>query len=373
MKKVLTIGGLVIFALLILYVMRDVIIRRAFAPTDGGAANIVRVGMEKDDIEIVATNLSIPWEIAWLPNGDMLVTERPGVLRHIAQEDVVINVPGVVRIGEGGLLGMALHPNYSRNKYLYLYFTTKNSQGTLINRVVRYKFDKDELTEDKIIVDNIPAAQYHDGGRIKFGLDGLLYITTGDASNSKNAQDLKSLAGKILRVSDDGSIPEDNPFGNAVYTWGHRNPQGLAWSADGQLFATEHGRSGTQTGHDEVNLIVRGHNYGWPTIEGDGSRSGMDQPLIHSGSSTTWAPAETIFYNDTLLFAGLRGEALYELNFSRTENPLRQYFKSQFGRLRIVALGPDGYLYVATSNTDGRGEVTTGDDRIIKINPDLIK
>lgn len=360
-------------AALILLVSRNFFVRQVFAPTSTNLETVVTVSTEKDDIEIVATNISVPWEIAWLPNGDMLVTERPGALRRIGQETHLTNVPGVVQISESGLLGLALHPNYTRNKYIYLYFTTRNSSNQLINRVVRYKYEKDQLSEEKVIVDNIPANQYHNGGRIKFGLDGYLYIATGDASNSANAQDLKSLGGKILRVTDEGSIPLDNPFGNAVYSWGHRNPQGLAWTPDGQLYATEHGRSGLQTGFDELNKIERGKNYGWPTIEGDGSRANMEQPLIHSGSKVTWAPAELMYYDGSLYFAGLRGESIYEFNFGRVSNPLRQYFRSQFGRLRVVAVGPDGFIYIATSNTDGRGEEVTGDDRIIRINPELLQ
>lgn len=326
----------------------------------------------KPDIEVIATNLEIPWEIGWLPDGSMLVTERPGRLLRISTGRQVIPIDGVQHVGEGGLLGLALHPRFSENNFLYLYLTTRASQG-LINRVERYRLINDQLTDKTTIIDNIPGAQFHDGGRIAFGPDGLLYITTGDAGQSSNAQDKNSLAGKILRLKDDGSIPSDNPFGNAVYSWGHRNPQGLAWNQAGQLWATEHGRSGIRSGLDELNLIEPGKNYGWPTIEGDEEQAGLESPKLHSGSNLTWAPAGAVFLQNNLLFAGLRGEALYQARIENNQvKNLTTHFAEQFGRLRVVKLGSDGFIYLATSNRDGRGSIQEGDDKIIRLNPEVL-
>jgi glucose/arabinose dehydrogenase len=181
--------------------------------------------------------------------------------------------------GEGGLLGMALHPRFDEHHWIYLYLTTV-SDGGAENRVERYTFENDRLSDKKIIIDKIPGANYHDGGRIAFSPDGYLYITTGDAGKSNLAQATDSLAGKILRVHDDGSIPLDNPFHNAVWSYGHRNSQGLAWDDRGRLWATEHGRSGILSGFDELNLIEKGKNYGWPVIQGDESREGMERPIV---------------------------------------------------------------------------------------------
>ncbi len=328
--------------------------------------------MEKD-IEVIAENLQIPWEIAFLPNGDVLVTERPGTLKRIGKEGHVYNIESVEHVGEGGLLGLTLHPLFAKNNWIYLYLTTKVGDG-LQNRVERYRLESDHLTEKTIIIENIPGAANHDGGRIAFGPDGYLYVTTGDAGKSNFAQDTTSLAGKILRLKDDGSIPSDNPFGNAVYSYGHRNSQGLAWDNKGQLWATEHGRSGVLSGLDELNLIEKGKNYGWPVIQGDEIKTGMKSPVIQSGSDETWAPAGAVFWNGSIFFSGLRGESLYEAKIiDGNKVSLTVHFRQEFGRIRAVALGPDGYFYIITSNTDGRGVSKANDDKIIRINPKLFR
>ena len=221
---------------------------------------------EQPDIEVVAENLEIPWEVAFLPSGELLVTERPGRLLKIGQDKKVFQISGVRHIGEGGLLGLTLHPDFENNNLIYLYLTSTDN-GEVVNRVERYKLENDTLTNREVILEGIGGASNHDGGRIKFGPDGFLYITTGDAQNSKLSQDTNSLNGKILRVTADGEIPSDNPFGNAVYSYGHRNVQGLAWDSEGRLWATEHGRSGILSGLDELNLIEKGKNYGWPDIQ----------------------------------------------------------------------------------------------------------
>ena len=323
------------------------------------------------DIQIIAQNLQIPWEIAFLPTGEMLTTERPGNLLKIGLDKTVIKIEGVQHVGEGGLQGLALHPDFANNNWLYLYLTTK-PDDSLINRVERYKLVGNTLTEKTVIIDNIPGAQYHDGGRLKFGPDNKLYITTGDATQSSKAQDLNYLGGKILRLNDDGSIPQDNPFKNSpVYSSGHRNPQGLAWDNLGQLWATEHGRSAPLSGYDELNRIEKGKNYGWPVIQGGEAKQGMVTPVINSGPNFTWAPAGAIYLDGSIFFAGLRGEALYQYNLETKE--FKTHFFKDFGRLRAVVVGPDGFIYVSTSNKDGRGEVKEGDDKIIKINPEVFR
>ncbi len=381
-------GGAVVVVLVIAAVwQRSWFIRQALAPTpdvqtsveplpsaDGKQVNeVVGERKPKEDFEVIASDLNIPWEIAFLPNGELLVTERPGQLIKIGKDKTSIPISGVRHVGEGGLLGLALHPNFSRNNLIYLYMTSSGGSG-VINRVERYKLTDATLSERQVILDNIPGSQFHDGGRIAFSPNGLLYITTGDAGNESNAQDLNSLAGKILRLKDDGAVPTDNPFNSPVYSYGHRNPQGLAWDSQGRLWATEHGRSGIRTGLDEVNLIEKGGNYGWPEIQGDEEQVGMRKPAANSGPNTTWAPSGAVFYKDNLLFAGLRGEALYKAEISETAiTGVRALFSGQFGRLRTVAEGPDGFLYILTNNRDGRGTPQPNDDKIIRINPDLLE
>ncbi len=326
--------------------------------------------------EILAENLDIPWDIAFLPDGSMLVSERPGNLFVIQQGKprIAIDVPDVRHVGEGGLLGITLHPNFKQNKLLYLYVTT-DVKGEFVNQVLRYKLENNTLSNKEVILANIPGAQFHDGGRIQFGPDGMLYITTGDARDEDRAQDKKSLGGKILRVREDGSIPADNPFGSEVYSYGHRNPQGIVWDENGTLWETEHGRTtATLTGMDEVNLIEKGKNYGWPIIEGDKTAPGMEVPKRNSGANDTWAPASAAYLNGSLFFGGLRGEALYEATIVDNKvTDLKEHFKKEFGRIRVVRVGPDGMLYISTSNQDGRGTVQKGDDKIIRINPSLLK
>lgn len=323
---------------------------------------------------VVAENLKIPWEIVFLPDTSMLVTQRGGSIEKISPDrKTLTSIEGVAQVGEGGLLGMALHPNFSENHKIYLYLTTKNGSG-LLNRVESYTLENDKLSDKKTILEGIPGSSNHDGGRLAFGPDNYLYITTGDAENSNNAQDKNSLAGKILRVKDDGSIPSDNPFNNATYSYGHRNPQGITWDEQGRLWETEHGPSGAQTGYDELNLIEKGKNYGWPTIKGDQTGQDLVTPIANSGSKETWAPSGLAFYKGTLLFAGLRGQSLYAGKIGNDNKvDLALYLKSKYGRLRTVVVGPDGFIYLTTNNTDGRGKPNQNDDKIIKLSPRLFQ
>lgn len=317
----------------------------------------------------LAKKLEIPWALDFLPDGSIVFTERAGRVRFIDAQGRLLPNPllaigEVAHVGEGGLLGIAVHPDFSKNQFIYVYYTYRGSKD-LANQVVRYRKQDKNLLDEKIIIDDIPGAAFHNGGRIKFGPDGLLYITTGDATIRNLAQDKNSLAGKILRLKDDGAIPVNNPFLNSpVYSFGHRNPQGLAWDDEGRLWATEHGSRAT----DEVNLIEPGKNYGWPTIRGDGKAPGLKSPVIHSGRET-WAPSGAAFLNGSLFFAGLRGQSLYELVIEDQQVTLRRHLNENFGRLRDVVVGPDNFLYFLTSNRDGRGMPTAEDDQIIRINP----
>ena len=313
----------------------------------------------------VANGLEVPWEILFLPNNDMLVTERPGNLRRIGQDNKTYVISGVEHTSEGGLLGAALHPDFADNHWIYLYYTTAKT-NKLTNVIERYVLEDDTLTEATTIIDEVPAAENHDGGRLAFGPDGYLYITTGDAGEPTLAQQTESLAGKILRLNDDGSVPADNPFTNPVYSYGHRNIQGIAWDGTGQLWATEHGRSGVKSGYDELNRIKRGANYGWPTVEGDAKRQGMESPVVHSGSSDTWAPGGMTYSNGSLFFAGLRGQTVYQAAINKDNTVrLKAHFREEYGRLRTVTLHNDS-LYIATSNTDGRGIPKQDDDKILR-------
>ncbi|MGD8744317.1 MAG: PQQ-dependent sugar dehydrogenase [Candidatus Woesebacteria bacterium] len=384
MKKTSTvIIAIIILVIGAIYLFRDRLISLFFSPT----TSPIRQGVTTKDIdekstsneqveniEIVAENLEIPWEMAFLPDGSMLVTERPGRLLKISTKTKIITeIEGVEHVGEGGLMGMALHPDFQQNRWIYLYFTTRTNEG-LTNRVERYIFENDSLSDKKTIIQGIKGAANHDGGRMEFGPDGYLYLTTGDAQVPNSAQDSSSLNGKVLRITDEGETPSNNPFGNEVYSMGHRNPQGITWDDRGQLWISEHGPSGFQSGFDEINLIRMGANYGWPVVRGEEEREGLISPVIQSGSDDTWAPAGIEFLNGSLFFAGLRGETLYEAKISENNTlELTRHFSGEFGRLRAVRIGPDGFLYITTSNRDGRGSAGSGDDKIIKINPGVFE
>ena len=325
-----------------------------------------------ENISVVAENLDVPWSITFLPDGDMLVTERPGTLLRIERENEnfteTYTVDGVKHQGEGGLLGIAKHPDFEENNWIYLYMTTQDGD-MLENRVIRYTLQENNLTEPMTVISGLPGAPYHDGGRIEFGPFDKLYITAGDATNSQWAQNINIRAGKILRINPDGTVPGENPFNNSVYSYGHRNPQGLVW-IKGQIWATEHGRSGLQSGMDELNRIQSGGNYGWPVIEGDQRQPGMINPVFHSGPDITWAPAGAEYTNGSIYFAGLRGKTLYEAKIEDSQvQELDGHLQNTYGRLRAVQQGPEGDLYISTSNTDGRGNPSENDDRIIRVDP----
>lgn len=340
-------------------------------PSVGGATKPERVdGLRA---ETVAENLDTPWEVAFAPDGRIFVTERPGVVRVIEdgrlREEPYVEL-AVAERGEGGQLGLAFHPDFVKNRTLYAYYTTDEG-GAPQNRVSRL-VEEDGVAREKEVLLEVPAASIHNGGRIAFGPEGKLYATLGDTSESSLAQDRDALAGKIVRLNPDGSIPEDNPFEDSpVYSYGHRNPQGLAWDEAGNLYATEHG----QSAHDELNLIRPGDNYGWPEVEGEEEAPGYTPPVLQSGEET-WAPSGAEYIEDgpwegSLLFAGLAGESLHRVEFA-PEKPSKvtrheEYLEGKYGRLRTVKQGPDGALYVLTSNRDGRGDPIPEDDRLIEV------
>jgi len=330
-------------------------------------------------VDPVVSNLEIPWSMAFAPDGRLFVTERPGRVRIIDMatraSELALTIDDVYREGEAGLLGLALDPQFAQTRFVYLYYSARLPAGGAVNRVVRYREAGARLAERALLLDGIPAGQIHDGGRIKFGPDGLLYITAGDAANTNFAQDLGSLAGKILRINRDGTTPRENPFGSPVYSYGHRNPQGLDWHPmTGQLWEVEHGN----VGNDEVNAIDAGANYGWPRIEGSQTMAGMRAPLTFYNPAI--APSGTSFYRGDRfprfvnnVFSGtLRGTHLLRLIPDGSAPRIASQevlLNGRFGRLRDVIPGPDGYLYLATNNRDGRGSPIATDDRILRISP----
>ncbi|MGW5376625.1 PQQ-dependent sugar dehydrogenase [Nocardia sp. NPDC003999] len=312
-----------------------------------------------DAAEEIAGNLDVPWGLAFLPDGAALVAERDsGRILRIGTGSApqqVYQVPGVTARGEGGLLGLAVAPDYAESRYFYAYFTADTD-----NRIVRFRLDG----PPEVLVAGIAKAGNHNGGRIAFGPDGMLYAGTGDAGQSGRSQDPANLNGKILRVTPEGRPAPGNPYPRSpVYSLGHRNVQGLAWDRDGRLFAAEFG----QDRFDEINLIEPGHNYGWPEVEGSGGADrGFTDPLL------TWTTAEAspsgiAIAGDTLYVAALRGRRLWTVPLAdgRTGAP-RAELRDRYGRLRTVAVAPDGALWLTTSNTDGRGEPVSGDDRALR-------
>jgi len=349
-----------------------------------GNSVLVVYGQEFENykVETIAENLEIPWEIVFAPDGRIFFTERVGDLRVI--ENGQLNPEPVTSIdvgaGEGGLLGLALDPSFEQNHYLYLYYTYFEFPFTY-NKVVRYTENANILSDEFILVDKIPGAAWHDGGRLKFGPDEKLYITTGEAGNADSAQDLNSLGGKILRVNPDGTIPSDNPFADSpVFSYGHRNPQGLDWDpVIGKLVITEHGPSGERGfAHDEINVIEAGKNYGWPKVIGGEHNPDFVDPILHTGDDT-WAPSGAAFYDSNNIpewenkyfVATLRGNQLRMLDLDIGANQVisSEVIFSNFGRLRDASMGPNGNLYILTSNQDGRGSPAENDDRILRIVP----
>jgi glucose/arabinose dehydrogenase len=341
--------------------------------------------------EVYADHLDTPWELVFAPDGRLFFTQRPGTVGVIENGKTKswLGLDSVaMEVGESGLLGIALHPQFSQNGYVYIGYTYAASKSPLklVNKLVRYKEDASKNPVfDKVLLDGINGNYVHNSGALEFGPDGKLYWTVGEHYEPDVAQDMMSLNGKILRMNDDGTIPADNPFpGSYIYTLGHRNPQGLAFNPEtGDLWSTEHGPSEEQgCCLDEINLIQAGKNYGWPIIRGSQTQAGLEAPKYHSGDTTTWAPTGGTFimqgeWKGSFLFTGLRGEALYRAilsdNDPTTIDTVERYLHKEFGRLRNVVEGHDGKIYIAVSNQDGRGDPVSEDDRIIAFTQDGLR
>ena len=321
--------------------------------------------------DVIVDGLNNPWEIVFGPNGDIYFTERDGRIWKMSESGVAKVIYTFPKSGsvEGGTLGLALHPEFKENKKIYVYQTNLELEFYQ-NKVFSFEVDENTLSNKQLILDGIPGAPWHDGGRITFGPDQKLYISTGDAINPGWSQDLSSLAGKILRINSDGTIPDDNPFDSSpVFSYGHRNPQGLAWSSNGMFVSSEHGPSGEQGyGHDEINVILKGKNYGWPNIVGNSSDENFVNPITHSGQ-LTWAPSGMVFYdsekissfNGKFLVGTLRGEHLMVVDIDNNGSLLstEKFFEGEFGRIRTAQIDPDGNLYLLTANGNN--------DKIIRI------
>ena len=341
------------------------------------------------NVTVLLTGLEIPWAVDLAPDGRLFLTERPGRVRIARLEGTTATLQPepwttlAARVSpntERGLLGLALDPQFATNGFVYLYYSYRGPGTTTLNRLVRMRDSGGIGIEEKILMDAIPGNEQHDGGRLRFGPDGKLYLTVGDGEVQARAQDSSSPNGKVLRFETDGSPASGNPFGgSAIWSFGHRNPQGIAWHPDtGALYETEHGPSGIfpLCCQDEVNLIERGKNYGWPIVTGQPGDQRFVDPLLWSGRTDTWAPSGATFLahagplRGSFLFAALRGQHLHRVVFGadgRTVLFEERLLQNQFGRLRDVFELPSGQLLVLTSNRDARGAPVPADDGMILV------
>ena len=358
-------------------------------PAGRGAGEIETSSQSQSSfkVETVIPNLEVVWSIVWAPDGRMFFTERPGRVRVFENGKLrpqpVFVVPDVEPRGESGLMSLALHPQFASNHFLYLSYAY-NSNGQQV-RVVRYRETPNGFVDRKVIIENVPAAQFHAGCRLRFGPDGKLYITTGDATDRQIAQQLNSLGGKILRLNDDGTVPADNPFvGRSdarpeIWAYGSRNSQGIDFQpGTNLLWETEHGPSGFDGpgGGDEVNIIERGKNYGWPTIHHRATREGMESPILEytpacaPGSGTFYRGSQFPQFKGNFFFGCLRGERIIRVVANgRQVVSQENLLEGKYGRIRDIAEGPDGFIYFSTSNRDGRGSPASDDDRILRLVP----
>ena len=324
---------------------------------------------ESDSVSILAENLDNPRAIA-VSDDRIFVTEKDGFIRVIQNGNLLESPLATFRsanVFDGGLLGIALHPDFSNNHYIYV-FLTYEEDNNLWNKIIRITESENKLQDAETIFDKIPGSSFTNGGFIKFGPDGKLYVGTGTVSDSSHlSQDIDSLSGKILRLNDDGTIPDDNPFSDSpVYSLGHRNPQGMTWDANGNMFVAEIGPEK----NDEINLIQAGKNYGWPEQQCSGDENFEDTILCYDPSIE---PGGILFYSgDKLHFefpfimASMRAANLYQLDFEEGLSSQKSIL-SGIGRVRDVVQGPDGSLYVITSNTDGKGFPDSMDDKLLRI------
>ena len=336
-----------------------------------GLSRCSAVDHREGDAEVIATGLEVPWGLSFLPTGDVLVGERmTGDIYQIpaggGDRELVGTVPDVEAIGEGGLLGIAVDPLFIHDSFVYAYLTTRTD-----NRIVRFRLDPAEprVYDLEVVLDGIAMASVHNGGALAFGPDGMLYAGVGDAGEPARAQDPDSLNGKILRMDPLGNPPLENPNpdpDSLVWSMGHRNVQGLAWDDDGRLWATEFG----QNAFDEVNLIEPGSNYGWPDVEGVGDDPRYVNPQV-TWTTDEASPSGAAFLDGALYVGALRGQRLWRVPLDDGEagEPVA-LLEGDYGRLRNVVAGPDGTLWITTSNRDGRGEFDDGDDRVLRLDPD---
>jgi aldose sugar dehydrogenase len=341
-----------------------------------------------ENVQLIASGLEVPWAVALAPDGRLFVTERPGRVRIVRlgaggglQAEPWATVPARANPdAERGLLGIALDPDFTRNGFVYLYYSYAGAGGVTLNRLVRLHDTSGVGADETIVLDNIPGSSNHDGGRIAFGPDGKLYVATGDGEQQARAQDRTSLGGKILRLEKDGGVPADNPFpGSPVYSLGHRNVQGLAFQPDtAVLYATEHGPSGFFPAccQDEMNRIEAGANYGWPIVTGKPGDQRFRDPVAWSGAFETWAPSGAAFatrpgpLRGSFLFATLRGQHLHRLVLTPDGRGIafeERLLVNQYGRLRDVYEISTGEFLVLTSNRDGRGRPAADDDRVLLV------
>ncbi|HEX6047666.1 MAG TPA: PQQ-dependent sugar dehydrogenase [Gemmatimonadaceae bacterium] len=361
-------------------------------PLPQPARDTVRSAGPAPAVDTVASGLEVPWAIAFAPDGRIFVSERVGRIRVIAEgtlrPEPWATVPVAAR-GEAGLMGIAVAPDFATSRAVYAVATVEQ-RGGLVNRVLRMSDENGKAGPVTVILDGIPAAVFHAGDAIAFGPDGMLYVATGDAREPRNAQDTTSLAGKVLRMRPDGTVPPDNPIpGSLIYARGVRNMQGITWDpTTGQMFGTDHGPSGFpnerfRQGRDELNAIPHGGNLGWPAVAGGSDNRRFTPPLV-DWSDPGIAPAGVATYagphsswSNSVFVAALKGEQLRRVTLARdstaapgwravADEPL---VEKQFGRLRAVAMGPDGMVYFTTSNRDGRGAPRSGDDHLLRLRP----
>jgi aldose sugar dehydrogenase len=324
---------------------------------------------KNDSVIILAENLDKPRSIA-ISDDRIFVTEKDGLIRVI-QNDILLDSPLATfrsaDVFDGGLLGITLHPDFANNHYIYV-FLTYQEDGDLWNKIIQITESENKLQDAQTIFDKIPGSSFTNGGFLKFGPDGKLYVGAGTVSDASHLpQDMNSLSGKILRLNDDGTIPEDNPFSNSpVYSLGHRHPQGMTWDDDGNLYVAE---SGPEK-NDEINLILAGKNYGWPEAQCSGDTKFEDAILCYDPSIE---PGGILFYSGDnfnfefpFILASMSASNLYQLDFEEGLSS-QQSILSGIGRVRDVVEGPDGSLYVITSNTDGKGFPDRTDDKLLRI------
>jgi aldose sugar dehydrogenase len=328
---------------------------------------------------VITGNLNHPWEITWGPDNHIWMTERGGRVSRVnpANGAVIplITISEVVSNGEGGLLGMALHPDFSSNPYVYVSYDYNNPSGYR-EKIVRYTYNGSTLINPTVLLDNIMASSIHNGCRLVISSDLKLFITTGDASNQSLPQNTGSVNGKVLRINLDGSIPPDNPIpGNPYWSFGHRNAQGLVL-ANGMIYVSEHGPAND----DEINIVEKGRNYGWPAVEGY-CNTGSEQSFCSANNVKepimAWTPTAAVcgmdYYNkdlvpqwkNSLLMVALKNARLYQMKLDATFKTItetNEYLNNDYGRLRDICIAPDGRIFVCSSNGGG-------DDKIIVIKP----